>query len=279
MIIQSSGYRWLALLLVVLLWSGAAAAQTPSPFNYWQNAAGIVLAPLGGPVPEWRATLGFGVAELPLYEGSSHYRTTPAPAFDIRYKDIAFLSSGDGLGVNLLRGETYRAGIALGYDLGRNAHLSGRLNGLGNVEAAPEARLFAEAAFLPFVFTADLRHAIGGHEGVIGDVGLYLPVVGRKELVVFVGPSASFANGRYMQAYFGIDSAQAASSTAGLPAYRAQGGVKNVGFGASAIYYFTEKWFLDADLALERLVDSAANSPIVQDKNQLGLSLIIGYAF
>jgi len=44
------------------------------------------------------------------------YRTVPSPAFDIRYKDLLFLSDGDGLGVNLLRGETYRAGVALGYD-------------------------------------------------------------------------------------------------------------------------------------------------------------------
>ncbi len=279
MTLRFFGCRPIVGILFALMWVAGAAAQTPSPFNYWQNAAGVVLAPLGGPVPDWRATLGFGAAEIPLYEGSSHYRTVPAPAFDIRYKDIAFLSSGDGLGVNLIRGDTYRAGIALGYDLGRNQHMSGRLNGLGDVESAPEARLFGEAALMPFVFTADIRHAIGGHEGIIGDVGVYMPVVGNKKLVIFVGPSASFANGRYMQAYFGVGTAQAAASTAQLPAYNAGGGFKNVGFGASGVYYFTDQWFLDADVALERLVASAANSPIVQDKDQLGISVIIGYSF
>lgn len=266
-------------LLIILFWAAAASAQTPAPFAYWQNAAGIVLAPLGGPIPDWRATVGGGVADMPLYEGADHYKLEPAPAFDIRYSDIAFVSSGDELGVNLIRGETYRAGIAIGYDTGRNAHLSGRLNGLGNVDAAPEPRLFAEAAFLPFVLTADLRRAIGGHDGVIGDLGAYMPIVGTKELVVFVGPSVTFANQRYMQSYFGVTTAQALGSRAGFSPYQAGGGIKDAAFGASATYHFTDHWLIDADLAWERLINSAGNSPIVQDKNQLGVSVILGYDF
>jgi outer membrane scaffolding protein for murein synthesis (MipA/OmpV family) len=266
-------------LLVALFWAAAASAQTPSPFANWQNAAGIVLAPMGGPIPEWRAAVGGGAAAMPLYEGADHYKLVPAPAFDLRYRDIAFLSSGDGIGVNLIRGQTFRAGIAVGYDVGRSAHLSGRLNGLGNVEAAPEPRLFAEAAFLPFILTADLRRAIGGHGGVIGDLGAYMPIVGTEDFVVFVGPSVTFANRRYMQAYFGVTTAQALGSRAGLPVYGASGGIKSAAFGGTAIYHFTDNWFIDADIAWERLIASAANSPIVQDKNQLGVSLILGYQF
>ncbi|HUZ72568.1 MAG TPA: MipA/OmpV family protein [Stellaceae bacterium] len=266
-----------ALVLAGLLWAATAAAQTPTPFNYWQNAAGIVLAPLGGPVPDWRASVGIGMAVLPLYEGSSRYRAVPAPSFDIRYKDIAFASSGDGVGVNILHGKTYRAGIAVGYDLGRDEDVSGRLRGLGNVEGAPEVRLFAEGVVLPFVLTADLRRALGGNEGLIGDIGAYVPVVARNDLIVFLGPSVTFADDRYMQSYFGISSAQAAAAQ--FPVYHAQAGFKNFGVGASAIYFFSDHWFLDGDLSLERLVDSAGNSPIVQDRNQFAASLIMGYQF
>jgi len=268
-----------AIVLAGLLWAGLAAAQTPSPFNYWQNAAGIVLAPLGGPIPEWRASVGIGVAALPRYEGSNQYRAVPAPSFDIRYKDIAFASSGDGVGVNILHGQTYRAGIAVGYDLGRDEDLSGRLRGIGNVEAAPELRLFAEGVVLPFVLTADLRRALGGHEGLIGDLGAYVPVVGREDLIVFVGPSATFADDRYMQAYFGISTAQAEASAEHFPIYRAEAGFKNFGIGAAAIYYITDQWFLDGDLSFERLVDSAGNSPIVQNRNQFAAAVVVGYQF
>ena len=158
----SFGCRCLGGVVGGLLCVAVASAQTPSPFNHWQNSSGVVLAPLAGPVPEWRINVGFGAAAMPLYEGASHYHLVPAPAFDIRYRDIAFLSTGDGLGVNVLRGDTYRAGVAIGYDLGRNAHLSGRLNGLGNVEAAPEVRLFADVAVLPFIMSFNISRAIGG---------------------------------------------------------------------------------------------------------------------
>jgi outer membrane scaffolding protein for murein synthesis (MipA/OmpV family) len=275
----SLGHFRLVGILVGLLWAAAASAQTPAPFAYWQNSSGVVLAPLGGPIPDWRVALGAGVASLPLYEGSDRYYVTPVPAFDIRYRDIAFLSSGDGVGVNLLRGETYRAGVAVAYDLGRSPHLNNSLNGLGFVEAAPEAKLFAEAAFLPFVVTADLRRAIGGNQGVIGDLGAYMPVIGTEELVVFLGPSVSLANQRYMQSYFGVTDVQSAESRQHFPIYSPDGGLKNVAFGVTTIYHFTDHWFVDGDLAWERLLDTAANSPIVEIRTQLSLSLIVGYEF
>jgi len=267
------------LALAANLFASAASAQTPSPFPTWQNAAGIVLAPLGGPIPDWRISFGGGGVVLPLYEGADKYRLQPAPVLDIRYRDIAFLSVGDGLGVNLIRGETFRAGVAVGYDVGRNAHLSGRLNGLGNVGAAPEPRLFAGVALLPVVIAANLRRALGGHDGVIGDLGAYVPVYGSADLVVFVGPSLTFANQRYMQAYFGVNTTQALGSSAHLPFYRAEGGVKSAAVGATAIYHITEHWFVDGDIAWERLMASAGNSPIVQNRNELGVSVVTGYEF
>jgi outer membrane scaffolding protein for murein synthesis (MipA/OmpV family) len=266
-------------LACALFWPVAAIAQTPSAFAHWQDAAGIVLAPLGGPIPEWRVTLGLGSAVMPRYTGSNDYRLTPAPAFDIRWRDIAFLSSGDGLGVNLPRGETYRAGVAINYDVGRNQHLAGRLNGIGNVDAAPEVRLFGEMFVEAVVLSVNLRRAIGGHDGLIGDVGAYVPVVGTEDLVIFVGPSLTMANGRYTQSYFGISAAQAAGSVAHLPLYTANGGLNNATFGATAIYHFNEHWLVDADVAWERLLDSAGNSPIVQDRNQLAMSVIFAYQF
>jgi len=259
--------------------AASARAQTPSPFAYWQNSSGVVLTPLGGPVPEWSASLGMGAAAVPRYEGDDHARFVPAPAFDLRYRDIAFLSIGDGLGVNLLRGDTYRAGVALGYDTGRDQHVTERTQGLGNIDAAPEPRLFAEAAYLPFIFTADLRRAIGGHEGLIGDLGVYAPVAASEKLVVFVGPSVTFANGRYMESYFGVDEKQALSSVEHLPFYTAHGGVKNATLGVSAIYHFTDHWLVDCDAAYERLVGSAAGSPLVTSKDQLGFSAVLVYQF
>ncbi len=263
---------------VAALWSASAAAQTPSPFAYWQNSAGIVLAPLAGPVPDWRVDVGAGVAVMPIYEGSDRYHLLPAPALDVRYRDIAFLSTGDGLGVNLFHGQTYRAGIALAYDLGRNQNGSHRLQGLGDVDTAPEIKLFAEWALLPFVISVDVRRAIGGSNGYVGDIGAYMPVIGTEKLVVFVGPSVTVADRRSIEANFGVTPAQAMPHSE-FPIYQAHGGLRNTNFGIDAVYHFTEHWFLNGDAAVERLIGSAGESPIAQAKDQLAASLILGYEF
>lgn len=64
---------------------------------------------------------------------------------DIRYRDLAFASTGEGIGVNVVQGPNWRASISAVYDLGRRGHDNpSRLNGLGNINPAPELKLAAE---------------------------------------------------------------------------------------------------------------------------------------
>jgi outer membrane scaffolding protein for murein synthesis (MipA/OmpV family) len=274
---------WIFVVVLAALWSAAASAQTPSPFPYWANSAGVVMMPLAGPPPEWQTVLGGGLAVLPTYEGSHTYHLTAAPEIDIRYYDLAFISSGDGIGINLLRGQTYRAGVAISYDGGREHNYGSRLAGTGNVDPTPELKLFAEAYFKPFgdaliAVTADARQAPFGHQGMIGDLGLYVPIAGNKTFDVFVGPSVTFADREYMQSYFGITAPHAAPQSIFAP-YEAHGGLKDASFGVSADYRFTDHWAIHGDIAFERLMASAGNSPLVQEKNQLGSALTIAYTF
>jgi hypothetical protein len=119
----SLGTAVLAASLIVLMGS-SAFAQTPSPLQEWQFPGGIILQKEFAPqIPEWRVVLGAATAVSPIYDGALPYRVRPGPVIDIRYRDIAFASVGEGLGVNVLRGDNYRAGIALGYDLGRPVSL------------------------------------------------------------------------------------------------------------------------------------------------------------
>lgn len=268
------------------LWCAAASAQTPSPFPYWANAGGVVMRPLAGPPPEWETVIGGGFVVMPAYEGSHTYRPLPAPEIDIRYYDLAFISSGDGIGVNLLHGQNYRAGVAISYDVGRQHDYSSRLAGTGNISPTPEMKLFAEAYFKPFgdalplpiAVTSDVRQAAIGHQGMIGDLGVYMPIAGNKTFDVFIGPSVTFADREYMQSYFGISAAQAAPQSAFAP-YTAHGGLKDASFGVSADYRFTDHWALHGDLGFERLMDSAGNSPIVEARSQLGTAVTLGYTF
>jgi outer membrane scaffolding protein for murein synthesis (MipA/OmpV family) len=255
-----------------------ALAQVPYPFTYWQNAPGITLRSLGGPIPEWDINVGGGAAIMPQFEGSKSYQVQPSPAIDIRYKDLAFFSVGEGLGYNIIHGDTYRAGVAVSYDVGRSPDTTSWLAGTGNVHPALEPKLFAEAAFLPLIFFGDIRRQVGGTQGLLGDLAVYMPVVGNETIVVFVGPEITVADRRYTQGYFGIDQQQARPFSQ-FRTYDPNGGITHANFGLSVDWQVIEDWHLAFDAAYERLTGSAAESPLVQTKNAATSALNLVYGF
>jgi len=274
---KSARVTAVAVLLAALIQSRPAPAQTPAPLANWQYSVGDLLEPLMGPQPTWRAYVGVGLAAQPVYEGSQRYHALPAPIVDAHYKDLAFLSVGEGIGVNLLRGRLYRAGVALTYDLGRDQHAATRLKGLGTIGVAPEVKLFADVALLPVILDFDLRRAIGGTDGYIGDIGMHVPIPLASNLFLFAGPSVTFADGRYMQSYFGVSAAQAVNSE--FRPFDAHGGVKRAGFGLTAVYQISEQWMLASDGAAQRLLGAAARSPIVESKVEFTIDLNAVYKF
>lgn len=268
----------LTLAACTFFWQTPATAQTPSPLAEWQYAAGIALIPLFvDEPPKWQVELGLGSSMTPRYEGSDQYDPQLGPVISVRYRDIAFFSLGEGLGVNLFSGKGYRAGAALAYDVGRREIKYPPLRGMGNINPAPELKLFAEYVIFPVVLRSNVRRAVGGHDGWIGDVSAYMPVAGSKKFFVFVGPSATFADAQHTQSYFGVTPQQAARS--GYPVYTAQGGLKSAKFGVSATWFFTEDWFVQALGAGERLYGDAADSPIIQTRRQFNGGVYIARQF
>jgi outer membrane scaffolding protein for murein synthesis (MipA/OmpV family) len=267
----------LVLAVVAELFAAPAAAQTPTALANWQLSVGELLVKQAGPVPEWRVTVGGGIDFDPIYEGAKRYWTPPSVVLDIRYRDIAFLSDGEGLGVNLLRGDNYRAGVALGYDIGRDHHLQHRLAGLGNVDPAPEAKLFAEYFLKAVVFNADLRKGLWGNNGLVGDFGFYVPLPLAEHFYAFTGPSVSLADDRFMQAYFEVSPSQASRSV--FQPFDARGGLYKSGWGLTTIYGFSDHWWLEAEGAWQYLLGGAARSPIVEDRSEFNAGVNVIYRF
>ena len=270
---------------LILLWAclpRLASAQTPSPLQEWQYSSGIVLQRLFEPnLPEWRVVVGAGEELKPLYEGSKPYRGEAGPVFNIRYYDYAFASSGEGLGMNLLIGDKYRAGVALAYDLGRRVSDDYRdLHGLGDINPAPVVKLFASYVFskkFPLVLRVDVRQFVGGADGAIGDVSAYLPLPGSsKKLVMFAGPSVTLADHLYMQKEFGVSATQALTSR--YPAYDSNPGIDAVGLGFSATRFINDHWLLNLDAAVNRLQGSAAQSPLTQRTGQRVIAVSLAYS-
>jgi outer membrane scaffolding protein for murein synthesis (MipA/OmpV family) len=264
-------------LLGVALLLGACAprivgAQTPSPLQEWQYPGGTILDKVFDPnLPDWRIVLGGAVASEPRYGGSSTYRTSLAPVIDIRFRDIAFASVGEGLGWNVWHGDMSRAGIAVGYDLGRPMSDDyRRLHGLGDISAAAVVKLFGSVVVsksFPLVLRADVRRIVEGAGGALADLEAFMPLPGSsRTLVMFAGPSVTFSNRQYAQRVFGVSAAQSDSS--GYPVYNAHGGSQAAGVGFSATRFITPHWLVNTDLAWNHLLGSAIHGPITQTQVQ-----------
>jgi outer membrane scaffolding protein for murein synthesis (MipA/OmpV family) len=259
----------------------ASRAQTPSPLQEWQYSSGIALEKLFVPnLPDWRVVLGFGAEHKPIYDGSALTRTQAGPVINIRYKDLAFASVGEGLGVNLIHGEHYRGGVALCYDLGRYVSDDvGHLAGLGDIKRAPAVKAFFSYAVskgFPMVVRADVRQIVGGADGAVADLGAYLPLPGSsRHLIMFAGPSFTVADHRFMQREFGVTTTQSIAS--GYPIFDTHAGADAAGFGFSATGFLTPHWLINLDSAVDRLLGSASDSPITQRRTQKALALSLAY--
>jgi outer membrane scaffolding protein for murein synthesis (MipA/OmpV family) len=259
----------------------SAWSQTPSPMQEWQYSGGVILARLFDPnFPEWRTVLGVAADTQPVYAGADAYRVQGGPVINIQYSDIAFLSTGDGLGVNFLRGDHYRVGAAIAYDRGRIERDDyTNLRGMGNINPAPVAKLFATYVLskkFPLILRVDARQLLGGADGTVGDAGLYIPLPGSsKKFVMFAGPSVTFGSHHYLQSEYGVSPAQSLAS--GHPVFDAHAGMASVGVGFSATRFITNHLLLNVDAAVDELKGSPDISPLTESRTQRELALSIAY--
>jgi outer membrane scaffolding protein for murein synthesis (MipA/OmpV family) len=271
----------LAALLLCALLPRSAWSQTPSPLPEWQYSAGIILSKLFEPnLPDWFRVVGAAVETQPVYAGAAAYEVQAGPVINILYKDIAFISTGDGIGVNLLRGDHYRVGVALAYDLGRRESEDyTNLRGLGNISPAPAAKVFASYVLskkFPLVLRVDARQILGGVNGTVGDVGLYMPLPGSsRKFVMFAGPTATFATHRYLQSEFGVTLPQ--SRTSGRPVFTTHSGIESVGAGFTATRFLSAHWLINVDLGISKFRGSAQSSPLTEASIQREAALSVDY--
>jgi outer membrane scaffolding protein for murein synthesis (MipA/OmpV family) len=270
--------------LILLMWAFApcvAFAQTPSPLQEWQYSGGIILARLFEPnLPDWRTVLGVASEVQPVYDGSRAYRLQGGPVINIQYKDIAFATTGEGIGVNALRGDHYRFGAAVAYDFGRRVRDDyANLQGMGDISPAPVFKVFGSYVLskkFPFILRVDARQVIGGANGAVGDIGAYMPLPGSsKTLVMFAGPSITLATHRYLQSEFGVTPAQSLAS--GHPVFDPHAGEVAAGVGFSATKFLTQHWLLNMDAALSKFKGSPDISPLTERHTQRELALSVDY--
>jgi outer membrane scaffolding protein for murein synthesis (MipA/OmpV family) len=285
---MSNTHRWRAWIWLLLLsftgLSRTALAQTPSPMQEWQYSGGIILARLFQPdLPEYRTILGLAATGQPVYDGSRAYHVEGGPVFNLYYRDVAYISTGDGIGFNFLHGDHYQVGVAATYDLGRRMSLDyANLHGMGDLSPAPVGKVYATwviSRYLPLILRVDARQYVGGADGAVGDIQIYTPLPGSsRSFVMFAGPTLTVANRRYLQKLYGVTPAQSAAS--GHPVFEIlHDGTASAGVGFSATKFLGEHWLVNIDAAFSQLRGSPKRSPVVEETNQRVLALSFAYSW
>ena len=91
------------------------------------------------------------------------------------------------------------------------------------------------------------------------------------------GAKLSWADPRYMQTFFGVNSSQSASS--GLPQYNAESGIKDYGINVNWRHNYSRKWFSNTGFQARRLSGGISGSPLVATRLETSASFLMGYRF
>lgn len=235
--------RWPVLPALVLALVPAAALA--------QAAPGVPTAAQRAQPPRPKAwTLGIGLAPVfaPAWQGSRDQALSIFPDVRVNYRDALFFSVPDGLGWNMVNQDGWKIGPLFKFRFGRNESNGGSpflisggstaLQGMGNVGFAGEPGAFAQVSWNRnrAKVRAEVRHGFGGHDGVVADTSIgwndRIGTPGTNGLWLYsVGARATFANADYTNTYFGVTSAQAAST--GLPVFRTADGIVSTGLNAA----------------------------------------------
>ena len=212
----------------------------------------------------WTVTVGAGAQTYPEYPGANSYGINPMPIFGLRSEGspMPFEAPDDGFGFGILgRDSVVNFGPAVRFQNRRRERDVGAA--VGNVGFTVEAGGFVELyPVRNFRVRAELRQGIGGHRGLVGDLGADFVVRDENNYIFSIGPRVRWADNDYHDAYFGVTPAVAVAT--GLPVYNPRSGVYAYGAQAGLTYRLGRNWGLQGYAGYDRLTRDAADSPIVQ---------------
>ena len=184
---------------------------------------------------------------------------------------------GPGASAELFSSDNMRTGVALRIDRGRNSSSVNGLENLPDVAPTLRARLYASYALtqrwtLAAAISPDLLDRGGGTVATT-DIGYRDPLTKGSEW--YVGAGVNFADATYMQSYYGVS--PQSSSNSGIQAYSPFAGATGVRAGIGFTAAMTSRWILYGGAGVSRLVGSAAESPLTQQRTVTSASLGLAY--
>ncbi|MFO1142090.1 MAG: MipA/OmpV family protein [Amaricoccus sp.] len=276
-----------AALATVVASSGVALAQAPSALTPPAPAEPSIPVPppagtqpgmldaggaLDRPNPDVVVTVRAGVEVSPSYFGSKDYVVGP----DIAAR-VDFLRFPGGFTYGSSRTVGFREGWGLQGSFRYIGNRDGKdeLVGLDNVPWSAEVGLGLGYEQRNWRAFTDVRYGVVGHNSWVGELGADAIAYPVEGLTLTAGPRLSFGSDMFAQTYFGISNSESAANGT-LPPYQANGGLLGAGVEIGARYLFNERWGVEGAANWQRLVNSAADSPIAEQGDDNQYSLRIG---
>ncbi|WP_026605732.1 MipA/OmpV family protein [Methylocapsa acidiphila] len=247
-------------------------------------AADLETSPAPAPAGGWLVTIGLGPEALTSFPGAKTYRVWPTGTLAWRgpNEPPPFSAPDDGFGVALLDLGWLKAG-PVGRVLPRRGLSNGNGNfyGLANVNWTLELGGFVEGWISEHLRTRlEVRQGVNGHDGL--DANVSIDAIERiGPYTLSLGPRLQLGNTRFMSAYFSVTPAEAFANGNVYP-YQAYGGVESFGGLAAIKYDITPSWSVTGFGGYNRLMNSAAESPIpnrLGSLNEFAGGVIVAYSF
>ncbi|MEM6795634.1 MAG: MipA/OmpV family protein [Acidobacteriota bacterium] len=247
-----------------------AAALVLSTSGAWADDSAPAAA--GSPAPGDSG--GFfvaGVATLPEYEGADDGRLVPFVVSRFRLAGASVELEGLTARADVASARAWRAGPVISLILPRDEDFVDQavVQSLEEVDLAVQVGLFVgfEIPLGPSVedrLRGDLtisRDVAGAHDGLVVQAEVdYFRKISRM-LRLGLAASLTWADGSYHRTYFSIDPED--SGRSGLAVFEAGAGLKDAGLELYAITSFSERWGVFTRVAYSRLLEDAADSPLV----------------
>jgi outer membrane protein len=247
------------------------------------SAADLTPAPAPAPTP-LTVTLGLGPQVIPSFPGAGTYRVWPIGTLAWRRggEREHFTAPDDGFGLAIIDTDWLEVGPVARFLPRRGlSNGNGNFYGLHNVDWTLEIGGFADIWLAPFLRTRlELRQGVNGHRGLDANVGID-GIARFGAFTLSIGPRLSLGNSTFMNAYFSVSPGEAIANGRIGP-YQATGGVMSYGGLVAAKYDFLPNLSATLYGGYERLVNSAAESPIpnrLGSLNQWTGGVIFAYSF
>ena len=231
----------------------------------------------------WKITLKANLGASSKWNGSDSLSFSGYPSISFRrpWAPEVWESPDDSIGFSLFEYSGFSAGLSAAYRGGRDSDDEAALAGIHKTRWTIEGGFFAQYWAIPDLLRArmEVRRGFRNEDGFIADLGLDF-VQNYSNLTLAVGPRLTLADSRFMRYHFGVSEQDALNSS--LASYKPSGGFHSAGIFASADYKFDEKWTFGIHGGWDRLLEDAADSPVIKQagsRDQFKFGATVKYTF